>query len=82
MRTWRWYSKVLFAVLVAAFAYWVWPTRYAYRMSTTPMGGTPITMRVDRFTGRVDLLAYDGWRHYGRDLGKQTQAPYRFRYTE
>lgn len=26
MRTWRWYSKGLFALLVAAFAYWVWPT--------------------------------------------------------
>ena len=30
MRSWRWYSKVLFALLVAAFAYWVWPTPWRY----------------------------------------------------
>jgi hypothetical protein len=30
MRTWRWYSKLLFALLVAAFAYFVWPTPWRY----------------------------------------------------
>jgi hypothetical protein len=47
MRTWRWYSKVLFALLVAAFAYWVWPTPYLYLHG--PQG---IPVRVNRFTGR------------------------------
>ncbi len=37
MRTWRWYSKVLFALLVAAFAYFVWPTPWRH-FTVAPAG--------------------------------------------
>jgi len=47
MGSWGWYSKVLFALLVAAFAYWVWPTPYLYLHG---LQGIPV--RVNRFTGR------------------------------
>jgi hypothetical protein len=33
---WRWYSKLLLALLVAAFAYFVWPTPWMY--FTVPSG--------------------------------------------
>jgi hypothetical protein len=36
MRSWRWYSKLLFALLVAAFAYWVWPTPWQYFILDRP----------------------------------------------
>ncbi len=50
MRNWRWYSKVLFALLVAAFAYWVWPTPWtAYAHVDTQL------VRQNRFTGRVQV---------------------------
>jgi len=57
MRTWRWYSKALFALLVAAFAYFVWPTPRRY---TKGPGG--IMLRVNRFTQRVDKYHSLGWR--------------------
>ena len=37
MRHWRWYSKLLFALLVAAFAYFVWPTPWMY-FTVAPAG--------------------------------------------
>ena len=54
MRTWRWYSKVVLALLLAAFAYFVWPTRYAWEVPST--GGFPTVIRRDRFTGQILLL--------------------------
>ena len=58
MRSWRWYSKVLFALLVAAFAYWVWPTPWEY---VPPPSGEQnrgvVAVRVNRFTGRTRLVA-------------------------
>ncbi len=56
MRQWRWYSKVLFAILVAAFAYWVWPTPWV-----TYSGSSEIR-RVHRVTGRYQVLMRLGWR--------------------
>jgi len=50
MRSWRWYSKVLFALLVAAFAYSVWPTPWMYGLDGTP------PRRVNRLTGQVEYL--------------------------
>ena len=66
MRAWRWHSKVLFALLVAAFAYSVWPTPWRYFTVERPgqfgggrllddvrvgaPGGTAL-VRVNRFTG-------------------------------
>ena len=36
MQSWRWYSKVLFALLVLAFAYCVWPTPWRYCILERP----------------------------------------------
>jgi hypothetical protein len=57
VRTWRWYSKVLFALLVAAFAYFVWPTPSRYDHT----GNRPF--RTHRVTGRVQgVMPGLGWR--------------------
>jgi len=73
MRSWRWYSKVLFALLIAAFGYYVWPTPWTYYQlnpSVSAADGpyaTSITeygswLRVNRFTGRAEELSgYRGW---------------------
>jgi len=55
---WKWYSKVALALLVAAFAYWVWPTAWV----TWRVGDT--WLRVNRLTARVQVLDVDrgGWR--------------------
>jgi len=50
MRSWRWYSKLLLALFLLAFAYWVWPTPWRYSESEG------YTMRENRFTGRVQLF--------------------------
>ncbi len=65
MRTWRWYSKLLFALLVAAFAYYVWPTPWTcYQID--PGSSRSSWLRVNRFTGRTELLwDLKGWQ---RDL--------------
>jgi len=55
MRSWRWYSKVLFALLVAAFAYWVWPTPWFY----PPLSSTIV--RVHRVTGEVQRTGDGYW---------------------
>jgi len=77
MRTWRWYSKVLLALVVVAFAYYVWPTPWTcYQLnpsvsSTSDNPARPasggiieysIWLRVNRFTGRTEILSgYRGW---------------------
>ena len=62
MRTWRWYSKVLFAILAAAFAYYVWPTPWHY------FDGYPgiHERRVHRVTERAQILYPGGWQPYER----------------
>jgi len=50
MREWRWYSKLLFALLVAAFAYWVWPTPHFYVVAS------PYILQFNRFTGESHLI--------------------------
>jgi len=71
MRHWRWYSKLLFALLVAAFAYFVWPTPWQYYMvpgSSSPAMTTIISIesfdsfyRINRATGWVQV-----WRRGGK----------------
>lgn len=66
MRSWRWYSKVLFALLVAAFAYWVWPTPWQYLPPPLPKGIDTeygwgiVALRFNRFTGRIQALSSGG----------------------
>ena len=73
MRSWRWYSKVLLALLVAAFAYWVWPTPYQYLPPPLPKGMDTeyddwgretdsgiVALRFNRFTGMIQALSRDG----------------------
>lgn len=50
MRTWRWYSKLLPALLLAAFAYWVWPTAWEHYRDEG------VNVRVNRFTGKAEFL--------------------------
>ena len=57
MRTWRWYSKALFALLVAAFAYFVWPTPWRYFTARTDMPEIGTSWREHRVTGRLQLFA-------------------------
>jgi hypothetical protein len=61
MRHWRWYSKLLFALLVAAFAYFVWPTPWTY-YDNVDAWGVQSTLRTNRFTGRTDKLTERGWQ--------------------
>ena len=63
MRTWRWYSKVLFALLVAAFAYWVWPTPWRWEETNTGL------YRLNRFTGRVERMGLQGDWHDPKNDG-------------
>jgi len=72
MRTWRWYSKVVLALVVAAFAYFVWPTPWTYYQCNPSVGITAperpsvfgrtveeysIWLRLNRFTGKVEVLS-------------------------
>jgi len=55
MRTWTWYSKLLLVLVLAAFAYWVWPTPW----KTYKTGR--VNLRVNRFTGHTQRLWSSGW---------------------
>lgn len=57
MSEWRWYSKMLLALAVVAFAYSVWPTPYRY-MTT---GGRGV-WRIARITGQGAVLTSTGWQ--------------------
>ena len=57
MRTWHWYSKLALALLLAAFAYYVWPT--PWRVYNR---GDGEWQRVHRLTGRSEFLDDDGWK--------------------
>jgi hypothetical protein len=64
MRSWRWYSKVLFALLVAAFAYWVWPTPWQYGQEHEGIRGRSVIypLRMQRISGRTQLFSRKrGW---------------------
>ena len=60
MRHWRWYSKLLFALVVAAFAYFVWPT--PWRHFTAYMGDMTLTYREHRITGETQLFYRGEWQ--------------------
>ena len=56
----RWLGPVLWLLLVAAFALYVWPTRWRYDHLT--MDGNIVPVRMDRFSGDCDMLVPDeGW---------------------
>jgi hypothetical protein len=69
MRSWRWYPKVLSALLVAALAYWVWPTPWGpYPCAVYSRGGRDYagtwgqtTVRVNRLHGHAEELRPWGW---------------------
>jgi len=65
VKHWRWYSKLLFALMVAAFASCVWPTPWMY--FGNGMGTQVGTMvRVNRITGTPYMLhGQDGWQKMG-----------------
>lgn len=53
MRAWNWYSKAAFALVLLAFAYWVWPTPWrVFRQDG-------VNWRVNRFTERTQR--FDDW---------------------
>jgi len=64
MRSWRWYSKLLFALLVAAFAYFVWPTQWrGFHAAFSPNSDSvhlTLMVRENRFTGRVQCRFLPG----------------------
>jgi len=74
MRTWRWYSKLLFAVFLLAFAYWVWPTPYSH---TTGYRGVPV--RVSRITGSKQEFCQGRWLRFMRP-GQMTFNEFMARY--
>lgn len=49
-------TKILIGVAVTIFAYFIWPTPWKEYKSG------PANLRVNRFTGRTQVLAYNGWR--------------------
>ena len=51
---------LLCVVLLMVFAVYVWPTRYRYHV--TSFAGSQITIRENRFTGKVNLLMPYGWQ--------------------
>jgi len=57
MRLVRW---LLLLAIVAAFATYVWPTRYRFDHMT--VDGNLVPVRIDRFNGDSDMLVPDqGW---------------------
>ena len=57
MRIIRW---LLLLAIVAAYALFVWPTRFRYDHLTTD--GNLVPVRIDRFNGNADMLVPDeGW---------------------
>jgi hypothetical protein len=51
---------LLLLALVAAFASFVWPTRWRYDHMT--VDGDLVPVRIDRFSGEADMLVPDsGW---------------------
>jgi hypothetical protein len=52
--------SLLLLALLAAFAAWVWPTRYRWDHLT--VDGNFVPVRIDRFSGDADMLVPDeGW---------------------
>jgi hypothetical protein len=52
--------RLVWLLLVAAFAVYVWPTRWRYDHMTVE--GDIVPVRVDRFSGAADMLLPDaGW---------------------
>lgn len=67
----RW--TIVFAAL-AAFAAYVWPTRWRYDHMT--VSGDDCPVRMDRFNGNADvLLPGDGWTPVEDALGKENDTP-------
>ena len=71
MRTWRWYSKLGFALLLAAFAYCVWPTPWRYfpppRNYEEFDFSEVISVRLNMLSGEVQALFVTlpvGWRAF------------------
>jgi hypothetical protein len=57
MRIIRW---LLLLAIVAAYALFVWPTRFRYDHMTAD--GNLVPVRIDRFNGNADMLVPDeGW---------------------
>jgi len=54
-----------FGVVLLAFGWWVWPTRYRSLPLTRPPSRV-LAARQDRLTGEVDLLTATGWHRLGR----------------
>ncbi len=56
----RWFAPLVGLLLVLAFAAWVWPTRW--RFDHMSVEGNIVPIRVDRISGRADMLIPDeGW---------------------
>lgn len=53
--------------LLCVFSAYVWPTRWSYHQTTLYLYDDPgkhdpiVSARVDRFTGRTEVLATNGW---------------------
>lgn len=56
----RWLVSFVVVLLALGFAAWVWPTRWRYDHMTVE--GDIVPVRVDRLSGRADMLLPDhGW---------------------
>ena len=76
MRSWRWYSKALFALAVVAFYWFVWPTQWNYGVQSFGLGdGHVFPLRVNRLTGRTEWYIV-GWRDpsRARSAGRKASA--------
>jgi hypothetical protein len=51
-------------VFAAAFLWFVWPTQYRYdRLGGSGPSSAPV--RIDRLTGRAEILTWEGWKPLG-----------------
>jgi hypothetical protein len=77
MRSWRWYSKLLFALAVVAVCYFVWPTPWRTSPTIHAHSGIPVLVRQNRLTGRfqyrIVALGGGGWVDEKRQ-GASTQV--------
>jgi len=55
---------VLAALAAAVFLVTVWPTRYRYEHVN--LRGTVLPVRIDRFSGKTEILYEEGWEEAGK----------------
>lgn len=59
-------------VFAAALLWFVWPTRYRYD-HLVGSGQSSVPVRIDRLTGRAEMLGYQGWSPLGSPTSEKKE---------